>query len=97
MKQVVVDVADLESVVLTDNGKVVGYINIKSRLFIGQDSNDRHISYEFVGRAVNIANYAMYRDFDSHGFACGMAIRTDDANEVANVKNFNKALAEVSK
>lgn len=97
MNQAVVDIADLESVVLTANGKVVGYIDIVSKLFIGQDSNDRNTTYDFVGRAVNIQGHNIYRDFTNHGFACGMAIRTDDANEVANVENFNKALAEVSK
>jgi hypothetical protein len=88
VKQAVVEIKDLNSVVLTYEGKVVGFVDVHA---------NQETSIDFVGRAVNIQNYAMYRDFTNHGFACGMAIRTDDANEVANVENFNKALAEVSK
>lgn len=86
MKQAVVEIADLESVVLTHNGVVVGYVTVDT---------SRNNSVEFVGRAVNIR-----RDYTTdtfHGFACGSSINTDDLTEVISAENFINAIAEVSK
>jgi hypothetical protein len=89
VKQAVVEIADVDSVVLTKNGVVVGYVTVKA---VGSGGD-----VEFVGRAVNVDEYYKSLKLTFHGFACGTAMSTDNANEVANVENFNKALAEVSK
>ena len=87
MKQAVVEVADLSSIVLTQNGAVVGYVTIKN---VGSAGD-----IEFCGKAVNV--YSFPKAVTYHGFACGSAITTDTPDEVVNVDNFNKAMAEVSK
>ena len=90
MKQAVVDVADLDAIVLTKNGKVVGHVDVRHK---------NYNAIEFCGRSVNLA-YSKFIGTELltfHGFACGGSMYADTPDEVANVENFNKALAEVSK
>ena len=85
----VVDVADLDTLVLTKNGKVVGHVEIRHR----------NNNVEFCGRAVNLS-YSRYAGTGletNNGFACGCSMSADDEIEIANADNFIKALAEVSK
>ena len=84
MKQTVIEVSDLDSIVLTSKGRVIGYVRVKE---CGGGGD-----FEFVGRAVNVLDYP---NVTYHGFACSNAITTEDANEVANVESFNEAMALV--
>jgi hypothetical protein len=83
MKQAVVNISDLNSLVLTDNGRVVGYVTVEKR----------NNYFEFVGRATNVQS-GSYVDSTFNGFACGMAIRATDSAELSDVDNFRKALSE---
>lgn len=85
MKQAVVDVADLGSIVLTQNGKVVGYVDVRHR---------NYNSIEFCGRSVNLpySRYIGTELLTYHGFACGESMYADTPDEVANVDNFLEAL-----
>jgi hypothetical protein len=89
VKQAVVDVADLDTIVLTRNGKVVGHVEIRHR----------NNNIEFCGRAVNLSyrRYAGSGLETNNGFACGTSMQADDVIEIENADNFIKALAEVSK
>jgi hypothetical protein len=84
MKKAVVNVSELDLLVLTKDGAVVGYVEIRN---IGSAGD-----VEFIGRAVNTNSFP--KSVTYHGFACGTALSTKNPEEVASAENFIKALCE---
>ena len=84
MKKAIVNVSELDSLVLTRNGVVVGYVEIRN---VGSAGD-----VEFIGRAVNTDSFP--KSVTYNGFACGTALSTKNPEEVANAENFIKALYE---
>ena len=77
-----IDIKDIETITLTENGEVVGLINVKRR-------ND---TYNFLGRAVYYQNRNDFSASRYHGFGCGLAITADNRDDIATVENFLNSL-----
>jgi hypothetical protein len=77
-----IDIKDIETITLTDNGEVVGIINVRRR-------ND---TLDFLGRAVYYQNRNDFSASRYHGFGCGMAITADNREDIASVESFLNAL-----
>jgi len=74
-----IEVADINDIVLTNKGKVVGYIRV--------EHNEDFI--RFVGKAVNIR---LFSNSTFHSFACSSSITTDEPTDILIVDNFINAL-----
>lgn len=86
-KSQVIEIDDLNNLVLTQNGVVVGFVTVK-RYYSG--------AVEFSGRAINVIDYSS-GVITIHGFSASNSIRTTDAQEVANVQNFYDAMTKAGK
>jgi len=86
--QKVIDVADLNEIVLTNNGVVVGHIQLKRM----------NSDIDFRGQAVNYRNrlsiYSTNYDTSqntNNGFGCGLSIEKSNIDDV-KVDNYLKTL-----
>ena len=80
-----VEINDINSIVLTKNGTVVGYITVKN---VGGGGD-----VEFIGQAVNINNFPR---FTYNGFACRTEISTKNIIDVASDYYFLQALESIN-
>ena len=85
VKNMALEVAGLESIVLTLEGRVVGLIDVRVK-----ESG----SVELLGRAVNL-DYFAAPDGAMHSFAVSGSIRATDSDEVASASLFLEALKAV--
>ena len=91
----IIEVSNLNDLILTFNGKVVGHVEIEeweTKNINGETAT----RVEFVGRPVNVIDYDNGY-FTTNGFASGSAIQASDKSEVATAKDFVVAYAEASK
>lgn len=76
-----IEISDIEEIVLTNNGMVVGFIRVE------HGSN----LVQFRGSAVNLKNFDNYQ-FTHNGFWASSEITTDKLDELSSSENFINAL-----
>lgn len=81
-----IEVSELDSIILTNKGKVVGYVKVKHQ------SDYIH----FMGSAVNVQDFKNHH-FTHNLFGCSSAITTDQPAELDTPAEFIEALQAVAK
>lgn len=85
MQTKIIEVSESSDIILTNNGKVIGYISIDHK---AEDT------IRFIGRAVTLWNYPRST---YHTFGCSTEITTKNADELASAEAFMEALKEGAK
>lgn len=76
-----IEVADINDIVLTNKGKVVGYVKVK------HEADYIH----FVGSPVNLQDFNNYK-FTHNLFGATGSMTTDNSDELSSSNNFINAL-----
>lgn len=79
MQTQTIEISDTQDIVLTNQGKVVGYIRVENK--------PEYI--RFVGQAVNIR---LFSQSTFHSFACSGSITTEDISDIIDSESFVNAL-----